>query len=253
MVRYNNIIKVIEGELYKTHDGTALPRHIRQQFKTFIRKWGNVEDEILETYSKTGKTLTHQQGNSTSCATGSDEVRETGEQGTHEIHTHPIGDVSGLPKLQIRLMNIPTRFSFADFMSSWDEKADDGENYLYQSLSCCDEFGHVMTITKNNHYTDRDFSKYFDMTDKFEKACSHYVTDTYYPKFNEACGRVLEEYKVQTGDLHPSNEVKLKLFQKVHDETIKEIGTFDDMLVNKGIYQGFEDCNCKLKLTRIKL
>ena len=233
MVKYNTIIKIIEKELNKTHDGTNL-KPIKSSLDKIAKKIRNKKKEQAYLLDENGNIVLHKKG--TKHGVEWDEETELkGHTNLHITHNHPEG---------ITIDDIPTTFSKAD-MLILRKKNNEGE-YYYKSISAESPNGTRITLIKNNKFSTLDEDKYFQATENYSYACTDY-NRMHREKVEEIMKEKIKEIKSKD-KYAPINH--LQLHAKTQEEVTKEIGTLNDYLKEKGIYKQFEKCNCKFRITK---
>ena len=247
MVKYKYILDSIEVYIEKCSDGTDIPRAVTKQFERFTEKYGKLTDhEEVSVYDDNGNEVYHNVGNAHSVKTDIMSLIDSGYvENLNSIHNHPS---STDPKYAL----IPTYFSEADINKLLILGDGDGlYSYLFHSTTCCGSNGYRMTLIRGKDFTDGDEANYVN--------AGQYLVDNcrdYYSKYSSALKKnaILraDEYR-ESKDWKGVSEVKVEDFYKqAHEDTIKELGTMEQYLKKNGVYDGFKNAHCKLRIIKSK-
>ena len=233
MVKYKTILKVI-NEAVKTHDGTSLGK-VRNNLNKFAQKYNQLDHEEASIYNAEGKEIRHinqDQDTQVDLNEITEYLNKEGITGCHIDHNHPILHYADV---------IPSPLSIPD-MDMLRIKNDKGE-YIYQSISCESKNGYRMTLIKNKNFSPKDEKRFQIETDHFNESCNAYYEA--FKKYNKDWSHAhAKEYHEKGYTLDQFRKESVK-------QTVKELGTFEDFIFNeRGYDKTFEDCNCKLRITK---
>lgn len=232
---YDNTIKIIEDYLMeKTHDGTSMGR-IKKPLNQFAEKYSQLDHEEASIYDKDGKELEHiNQNKDTSVDLNemTEYLNKEGITGCHIDHNHPILHYKDV---------IPSPLSIPD-MDMLRIKNDDGE-YIYQSISCESMNGYRMTLLRNNKFSEKDEARFQTETAHFDESCRAYYEA--FTKMSKDWGtHHMKEYYEQGYSLEEFRDACTKY-------ALGELGSFEDFIFEQRNYdKAFEECNCKLRITK---
>lgn len=229
-----NVILAIEDYLEKTHDGTSLGK-VRNSLNEFAQKYNQLDHEEASIYGTDGKKLKHiNQKHSTQVDLNeiTDYLNKEGITGCHIDHNHPINHYED---------SVPSPLSIPD-MDMLRIKNDKGE-YIYQSISAESKNGYRMTLIRNNNFSPEDEPKFQITTGHLNESCR-----AYYDAFKQTSKRWANQHAKEYADKGYS----LDQFEKeCTKQTLKELGSFEDFIFNERNYNhSFEQCNCKLRITK---
>ena len=237
MVKYNTILKIIEQETYKTHDGTSLGK-IKQSLNQWAEQHRTQKYEEIALYDNNGKlihTTTDEDRNF--CEIKKEDFDKIFNQDKNKLlhltHNHP----------NLYIDDIPTYFSITDKNLFLYVKNADGEP-CFRSISAETKNGWRTTFIKNNKFNEDNEISFSFAFDKYNQSCKDY-----YEKYSKL--------KMKYGKEHfkESKEKGLtgKQFEKeAIEHTTKKLGTLQEYLEKEGVFKDFEECNCKLRFARSK-
>ena len=233
-MKFKYLIKTIEKNLNKTHDGTSLGP-IRNQLNNFAKKYNQLDHEEASIYGADGKEIKHLTQNESDQVDLHEITEYLNKEkiiGCHITHNHPILHYAD---------TVPSPLSIPD-MDMLRIKNDEGE-YIYQSITCESKNGYRMTLIKNNNFGPEDETEFEIQTEHFNESCNAYYET--FRKYNKDWSIAhMKEYYNKGYTLEEFRKESIK-------HTLEELGTFKDFIYEQRDYdEYFAKCNCKLKITR---
>ncbi len=126
-----------------------------------------------------------------------------------------------------------------------------GDIYFFKSISTESPNGSRMTLVRGDNFKDDDKSEALSLASDLESYTLNYRDD-----FLQACFKISAEHPYDTViEKNPNDDIQTvnaKFYQYVdyvHNEALKEIGTYEKNQRFKDIQKGFSNINCKLTYT----
>lgn len=248
MVKYKTILSaideyLIENDIVKTHDGTSMKK-IWNSINKFQDEYGQNKYEHVEFYNENGKKVYHYTSNRVNgCGLpNNDYFDKPGNQNLHLMHNHPGSEYTRYEPIMTCLSK--------DDVENLIRKNSNGENY-YRSITCSATNGFTMSLIRKDDFDDKDISSFNKAYSKLDEAYSEYKS-----KYLKALDNELREWNLA----HPTNPDGTKEFlskSEMYNLGVKRLykdeGTFTSYLKKQGIFDEFENCNCKLRIREGKI
>ena len=234
--------KIIEYTINKTintvkcSDGTSLGK-LKESFTNFNKKYGSLEYETLSIFDENGKEVYHTDGNTHSVSVSDKDESDLYDNGYKDLnvnHNHP----------SCYENNVPTYLSKGDTENLLTKK--DGK-YLYRSISATAANGSTMTVLRNNKFDSSNEKDY-------NKACRLMidVSNEYYSRFKDNTIEYMVnkaiDYQNNTGKTIKASTFK----QEAENHVFNEMGSLKQHFDKYGVFNDFEKCNAKLRITWVK-
>lgn len=247
MVRYETIIRVMKEETLKCQTtGKNLHKGIRENFKRFYEKYGQLEHEELDMMDEHGNILYHKVGKLTGVDPEyEDSLKEEYYGRTHALHNHPEGMATIPPGLSDGdVSQLLMRNDNGSIHPYWT--TNETSDYIVRSITATSPNGGRMTLIRGNEFP----GKWFGHEDA---ARTLTLIPTYYRGYYD---RFIGNYKLQARNElrnYPKSEWQGLIespdfHEKISKKTIDNIGTLEEYYRDVGVYDNLEKIDCKLEI-----
>lgn len=239
MVKYYNIIKAIDEELSKTHDGTSSGA-IRGSIKEFARKYADSVDKHIVIYDERGYEIKHLQGteeNYYDVEVPYGEIKDMSN--LHMVSNVSIDDIYGEHRVAngVSILN-------PDDIGMLVQKNGQGD-YLVKSNTLVSPNNQSMTLIKNDKFNKDNEKGLMKVAEDMNKDYNRFIDER-----NKVASEKFEELRRERGGTIPDVQTMSAMEDEAFAYADKKVGTVDDFLEQGDYYNKLAENNCKLKVQK---